>query len=278
MSTVSQFDTQTVRGGDDPQPDTCAQINFPGRPFAAPPRLPHGIRQLDVGNDADIRVKTTIENITQTSGVYHITSWADTTIYSGIVDSLNLAPANLEFLTGEHIRILCAHPKAAAAATRITFERPFLTPPKVLTFFNYIDLSNNCNWRLRTTATDIDANGFTLNIDTWCDTILHAAQACWIAYPKDRAHIFSTSVNTWEVRPPDQPQLQQSKTIGFGDVEFWKRPNVFVALNTFDIGCGANFRLNAYVDNVSRKELTWHIDAWGDTVLYSAGATIIAIN
>ncbi|KAF8833359.1 hypothetical protein BDN67DRAFT_917176, partial [Paxillus ammoniavirescens] len=94
----------------------------------------------------------------------------------------------------------------------------------------------------------------------------------------DRAHIFSTSVNTWEVQPPDQPQLQQSKTIGFGDVEFWKRPNVFVALNAFDIGCGANFRLNAYVDNVSWKELTWHIDAWGDTVLYSAGATIIAVN
>ncbi|KAF8837471.1 hypothetical protein BDN67DRAFT_1071410 [Paxillus ammoniavirescens] len=202
MSTVSQFDTQTVRDWDDPQPDTCAQVNFPGRPFAAPPRLPHGIRQLDVGNNANIRVKTVIENITQTSGVYHITSWADTVElaliaayrflysnhylptskyppqHSGIVDSLNLAPANLEFLTSKHIRILCAHPKAAAASMCITFERPFLTPPKVLTFFNYIDLSNNCNWRLRTTATDIDANGFTLNIDTWGDTILHAVQAC----------------------------------------------------------------------------------------------------
>ncbi|KAF9222875.1 hypothetical protein BS17DRAFT_160914 [Gyrodon lividus] len=276
MTTVSQFDTQTVRLWNAPQPDTFAQVNFP-RPFTAPPRLAHGIRQLDVDKSANIRVKTAIENITQTSGVYHITSWADTTLYSGIVDSLNLAPANLEFLTGEHIRNLCADPKAAAS-TRIIFERPFLTSPKVLVFFNYIDLDNNHNWRLKTTATEIDADGFTLNIETWGDTILYAAQACWIAYPEDRAHIFSTSVDTQEIRHLDKPQLQQSKSIGFGAVEFWKNPNVFVAWNMFDLGCGANFRLKAYVDNVTQKGLTWHIDTWADTVLYSAGATIIAVN
>ncbi|KIJ19212.1 hypothetical protein PAXINDRAFT_153713 [Paxillus involutus ATCC 200175] len=193
MSTVSQFDTQTVRNGDVRQPDTSTQVNFPGRPFVAPPHLPHGIRQLDVGNNINIRVKTAIENITQTSGIYHITSWADTTFHGGIVDSLNLAPTNLEFLTGEHLRIF-------------------------------------------------------------------------------------TSVNMLEVRPLSNPQLQQSKSIGFGDVEFWKKPNIFVALNSFDIGCGANFRLKAYIDNVVQKELTWHIDAWDNTVLYSASATIIAVN
>ncbi|KAF9222878.1 hypothetical protein BS17DRAFT_161001 [Gyrodon lividus] len=81
-----------------------------------------------------------------------------------------------------------------------------------------------------------------------------------------------------EIQHLDKPQLQQSKSIGFGDVEFWKNPNVFVAWNMFDLGCGANFRLKAYVNNVTQKGLTWHIDTWADTVLYSAGATIIAVN
>ncbi|KIJ19210.1 hypothetical protein PAXINDRAFT_153712 [Paxillus involutus ATCC 200175] len=190
MSTVSQFRTQSVHAWYRPQPDTFAQVDFP-HPFTALPHLPHGIRQLDVGNNANIRVKMAIENITQTSGVYHITSWADTTLYSGIIDSLNLAPSNLEFLTGEHMRIWCEHAptKSASASMCITFERPFITPPKVLVFFNYIDLDTNRNWRLKTTATDIDANRFTLNIVTWNDTILYAAQACWIAYPKDRPHL-----------------------------------------------------------------------------------------
>ncbi|KAF9225659.1 hypothetical protein BS17DRAFT_815386 [Gyrodon lividus] len=129
--------------------------NFP-RPFAAPPHLAHGVDQLDVDKSANIRVKTTID---------------------GTVDSLD--PANLEFLTGEHICNLCADLKAAAS-TRIIFGRPFLTSSKA-------------------TATGIHTNGFTLNIEMWGDTILYAAQACWIAYPEDRAHIFSASVDTQEV-------------------------------------------------------------------------------
>jgi len=276
MSTISQFDTQSVRAWNNPQPDTFATVKFP-RPFVAPPRLPHGLRQLDEDKKANIRVKATIEDITKTSGVYHITSWADTVLYSGIVESLNLAPANLEFLTGEHIRNMYADPNSPAS-TRIDFERSFVTPPEVVVFINLIDLDNSHNWRLTTTATDIDEKGFTINIDTWGDTILYAAQACWVAYPEDREHIFSTSVNTQDVRPWDKPQLQTSQSIDFGDTEFWKTPNVFVAWNQFDIACDANFRLNAYVDNVTQSGLTWHLDTWSDTTLYSAGATIIAVN
>ena len=276
MSTVSEFDTTTVRPWNQPQPDTYAQIYFP-RSFVAPPRLPHGIRELDEDKSANIRVKTTIENIAAASATYHVTSWADTTLYSGIVSSLNLAPNQLDFLTGEYIRNLYADPNSPASV-RINFERPFVTPPKVVVFFNEFDLDRNRNWRLKTYTANIDVNGFTLNIETWADTILYSAQVCWIAYPEDREHIFSTSVNTQDVRAWDQPQLQQSKSITFGNVDFWKVPDVFIAWNEFDIGCNANFRLKSYVDGVTEGGLTWHIDTWADTVLYSAGANIIAFN
>ena len=36
--------------------------------------------------------------------------------------------------------------------------------------------------------------------------------------------------------------------------------------------------LNTFVEDVTQQGLTWHIIAWGDTVLYTAGATIIAVN
>jgi H-type lectin domain len=230
-----------------------------------------------MGKNANIRAKVTTENITRTSATYHFTSWLDTTNYSGSSNSLNLAPSNLEFLTGEHMRCLISDPKSPAS-TRIRFQRPFITPPKVVVFFNYIDLDKRRNWRLKTTATDIDINGFTLNIETWDDTILYAAQAAWVAYPEDKPYIFSTSVNTHEVRAWYKPQLTQSKSINFADVEFLKDPNVFVAWNMFDIDCCANFRLSMYADNITQQGLTWHIDTWMDTVLYSAGATIVAVN
>jgi len=131
---------------------------------------------------------------------------------------------------------------------------------------------------LETSATDIDEKGFTLNIETWDDTILYAAGVGWIAYPEDRTHIFSISVNTGEIGLRDEPQTQHSKDISFGDVEFWKNPSVFVALNMFDLGCGHDFRLEAFVDQVTQQGLTWHLDSRSDTVLYSAGASIIAVN
>lgn len=149
----------------------------------------------------------------------------------------------MQYLTGEHMRDLINNPNNPASV-RVDFERPFITPPKVTTFFNYIDLDKKHNWRLRTHATDIDVDGFTLTIETWSDTILYAAQACWIAYPEDEPHIFSTSVNTGDVRPWNLPQLQHCREIPFlNNVEFLKDPTVFVALNSLDIDCNANLRI-----------------------------------
>ena len=251
-------------------------LNFP-RPFIDRPRLAHGIRELDVGNNANICVTSILQNITENSADCKISPMGDTTLYSAAVDVLALAPGDLDFLTGEHTRDLWADPDDPASV-RIDFERPFPTPPKVLVFFNCIDLDKNRVWRLKTTATDIDVDRFTLNIETWADTIFYAARVGWIAYPEDHEHIFSTSINTMDVRPWDQPQPKQSSKIKFDAVGFWKNPSVFIALNAIDVDCKANLRVNAYVDGVSTTSLTWHIDSWDNTLLYSAGATIIAFN
>ncbi|KAN0088033.1 hypothetical protein V8E55_006654 [Tylopilus felleus] len=276
MPRLLDFNTQDVRPWYNPQPDTSAMLNF-SPPFIAPPIVALGFNELDIANNANIRVKSMLDEITESNTDCHIATWSDTTLYSGSVDVLAFAPGDLEFLTGEHMRDLLNHPNDTASV-RVDFERPFITPPKVVPFFNYIDLSKDHGWRVYTTVSDIDANGFTLTIDTWSDTILYAAQAGWIAYPADRERIFSTSVNTMDVRPWDEPQLQQSAQISFGGVEFYETPAVFVGLNWMDIDHRANLRLKAYVDNVTSTGLEWHIDSWYDTILYSAGASIIAFN
>ncbi|KAJ3569385.1 hypothetical protein NP233_g5084 [Leucocoprinus birnbaumii] len=249
MASVTQFDTQTVRDWTNPQDDTAAIVKFPYE-FVAPPRLALGLSQLDVDYKFNIRVKATAEKIQRDSAIYHITSWSDTLLYSGVVNSLDLAPANLEFRAGEHMRDLLANPNSP----------------------------DGHGWRLETTAVNVDRKGFTLKIRTWADTILYRAQAAWVAYPEDREHIFSTSVNTDEVRPWTSPQAKTSKYKPFLGIKFARPPIVFVGLNTFDIKCGLNFRVNARVDNVSTSGFTWHLDTWGGTSLYSAGATIIAFD
>lgn len=252
-------------------------LNFPHQ-FVGCPRLAHGLRELDIGNNDNIRVASRLRNITDSSADCQISAWGNTTLYSAAVDVFALAPGEqLSFLTGEHMRNLWTNPDDPASV-RIDFERRFRTPPKVVVFFNSIDLDKNRVWRVKTTATDIDEGGFTLNIETWSDTIFYAARVGWIAYPEDYEHIFSTSINTMDVRPWYQPQPTQSREIGFNAVEFWKPPSVFIAFNYLDIDSRANLRVNAYVDCVSTTSLVWHINSWDNTVLYSAGATIVAFN
>ncbi|KAG6903912.1 hypothetical protein DXG01_014036, partial [Tephrocybe rancida] len=224
---------------------------------------------LDISKDANIRAKATVTDTSKEKADFHVISWSDTNLYAAIESVFALAPANLQYSTGEHMRNLLADPKSPASV-RVNFDRPFATPPKVVVFFNYLDLAKGKNWRLKTNATAIDETGFTLNIETWSDTVLYAAQVGWVAYPEDITHIFSTSVSTRDLRPWDKPQATQSKAIEFGDVEFWKNPDVFVALNEIDIDSRFNLRVESYVDNVSQKGLTWHINSWADTVLYAA--------
>ena len=251
-------------------------LNFPNT-FVARPRLAHGIRELDIGNNANIRVTSRLQNVTASSADCQISGWGDTTLYSAAVDVFALAPGDLDFITGEHMRNVLTDPNAPASV-RINFERLFPTPPKVAVFFNCIDLDRSRNWRLETTATDIDVKGFTLNIETWSDTIFYAARVGWIAYPEDHEHIFSASIDTTNIRPWYQPRPKTSNEIGFTAVEFWQKPSVFIGLNSLDIDCRTNLRVNVYVDSVSTTSLVWHIDSWDNTVLYSAGATIIAFN
>ncbi|KAI9451499.1 hypothetical protein BJY52DRAFT_99137 [Lactarius psammicola] len=254
-------------------------LNFP-RLFVDRPRVAHGIRLIDIGKHANIRVSSSLQHLTKSSADCRITTCNKTpTLYHEIVYAhvFALAPADLDFLTGEHTHNLWMNSNDPASV-RIDFERPFVTPPKVVVFLNCIDLDKNHNWRVKTTASDIDVKGFTLHIGTWSDTILYAARAGWIAYPEDREHIYSTSISTLDIRPADQPQLEHHKEISFNSVEFLKTPSVFVALNSLDIDCKANLRIHAWVDGVSTTRLVWHITSWADTVVYSTGATIIAFN
>ena len=79
----------------------------------------------------------------------------------------------------------------------IDFERLFVSAPKVVPFFNYIDLCKDHGWRIYTAVSDIDTDDSTLTIDTWSDTILYTAQAGWFAYPTDGSYKrYDWSANT----------------------------------------------------------------------------------
>ncbi|KAF8803287.1 hypothetical protein BYT27DRAFT_7260322 [Phlegmacium glaucopus] len=240
-SHIGYFDTRSIRLSQRPRSDTFAEIHFP-HSYIAPPRLPHGFSYIDVDHCADIRVKAAIEEVKKASAVYHATFWGDTVLYRMIITSFNLGPAHIDFLTGGHSRDLVKNP-SPPYSLRINFEHPFVTPPKVVAFFNLLDMDQKKGCRIRTTTSKIDRNGFTLTIESWGDTTLRCARACWIAYPEDRRHIFSTLVNTREASPVGK---EWKNAIKYTDVKFWRTPDVFVAFNEIDSDGKFDLRIKAY--------------------------------
>lgn len=79
-----------------------------------------------------------------------------------------------------------------------------------------------------------------------------------------------------DIRPWYIPKKKNKGTITFQKT-FESIPRVFAAVNWLDISNKTNLRLKLNINDVSSKGLTWNLDTWDCTVLYSAGASYIAI-
>ncbi|KAG8903016.1 hypothetical protein FRB99_003823 [Tulasnella sp. 403] len=272
MSSTGQFNTGEVRPDSyDHQPQNSRTITFP-KSYVIPPRISLGLNCIDIGNDANVRIKAYTSNVSKSGFTAHVDSWADTTLHTGGFSYLILSPAHLEYECGQFSTLedhTSTDPQVQTSR-RINFSRPFATPPKIIAFFTRLDLGSETSWRAKTYTSEVDARGFTIHIDTWGDTTLYSATAGWVAYPEDREHVFSGAASTNDIRPCERPQLTQLKHVNFGTVEFWKCPNIFMAFNELDLNTQANLRLSCYADNISTQGFTWHIDSWYDSVLYSA--------
>jgi len=152
-------------------------------------------------------------------------------------------------------------------------------PPKVVVFLNSLDIEHSANCRIGTRATDITAEGFTIHIDTYADSILWSAGATWLAYPSDGIGINITSgrVSTNDTRSWEQHCLKNSKTITFENPILIDTPRVFMALNSLDIDRSRNVRILMSSKNVTGTGMEWHLDSWFDSILYEAGASYIAL-
>ena len=128
---------------------------------------------------------------------------------------ITLPPGDPDCLTGEHMCNLLSNPDDTTSV-RVDLERTFVTPPKIVPFFNYIDLSKDHGWRVYTTASDLDTNGFTLTIDTWSDYPLR--RTGWLD------HLCSGSrVYFWHLRQHNGPSSLGQTTVPTKRADFiWR--------------------------------------------------------
>lgn len=275
---TGEFHTMEVRPWDSPQLLNSKPVVF-SPPFSSPPSIALGLTMLDTKNDANVRVAATADNVISTGFKVSLNAWADTTLYSAGCIWLKVANDDPDYLTGV-FNTQEDHPWNAPQANttrRINFSRPYAAPPHVVVWLHALDMDRGANVRVRAHVSGVDAAGFTLHIDSWADSILYSAGATWIAFPTGKPGVVSGVYNTQDVRPWNQPTLSTSGTVSFPAGAFQSAPRVLSGLSSLDVTKDANLRIKASVAEIAASGFRWNLDAWADTVLFSAGANYIAI-
>lgn len=262
-----------------PSKEFSKRVRFPTM-FDTPPQMGLGLDSIIIFNGADIRVRAFADRVTNASADVHIKTWGDTKFHFGGCTWFTASTLrNNSFQVGQ-FSTEDDHPRSKPqmkTSRRINFAQAYTSPPKVIVWINQLDMACNRNWHVSATATNIDAKGFTIHLDSGPDTILFSAAAAWISYPADKLGVISGNYNLKNTETLDTSKPASSaRCINFPVGMFHRAPKVMVAFNSLHVDCQYNLMLEVRADSVSKDEMQWSI-SWWDSIVYSAGASYIAI-
>lgn len=273
---AGQANTLEIRGWSPPQLNTTVSKAMQVK-YASPPRIACGLSYLDFDCKANIRINAVATDITPYSFNAHFDAWADTLLFSAGMSYLELGPAFDYIQTGtlntQDIRPW--NQPQTKNSKRCTFSTPFSEPPQVVCWINFIDVDHTKNCRLAVYPTDIDAQGFTGNIDSWSDTVMFAAGMTWIAYPSKQQRVASGTFSTNNVRQWNQPCPDTSGQVNFGNA-FTTTPKLMMALNFIDYDFSHNTRFRCSTSSVTQSNFVWHLTTWADSIMYASGCSWFA--
>ncbi|KAF9038885.1 hypothetical protein BDP27DRAFT_1183588, partial [Rhodocollybia butyracea] len=271
------FNSMSVRPWDTPTLDNRGTINFSGAPLPAIPQILLGLNWFDFGYRTNVRIKSIVEQVTTANCTINLQSWADTVNYSTGVSWLQLPSVDNHDFQGGTFNTTTGTTAASPVIQKIDFAHAYPSPPTVVVFLTSLDADKNTTLRVKVYATDVQKDSFNVHVESRLDTLLWYVGITWFAYPTNRRGITSGTYSTMDVRSWEQPSLlANSKQITFPNQAFDKAPRIFMAVNELDLGYHTNARIHLSSSNVTKTGMEWHIDAWGDTQMYIAGASYIA--
>ncbi|MCJ1471911.1 hypothetical protein MMC13_000552 [Lambiella insularis] len=156
----------------------------------------------------------------------------------------------------------------------VYLSKEYDQPPALAIGLNTLDIDASKNIRITATAKNILQDKFTASLNCWADRILYSAGMTWLELPRFPG--FQTGqFSTQEVRPWNQPQLQNSKRFDFATA-FSSPPRVICFLTSLDMSKDSNWRASVTSTDIDKSGFTIHIDSWADTTFYSGSATWLA--
>ena len=245
--------------------------------FASSPRLVCGLYWLDIERGADAHIRAVTKNIQRDHFTAALETWGETKLRAAGMTWLEVP--RFPFLqTGvfstEEVRPW--NQPRAKTSKRIDFDAPFLNSPQVVCFFTSLDMADGHDWRAEVFPSEIDVKGFTINVSTWSNTILYSSGVAWLAHPSsNQTKVASGRFSAADNASSNEPQTSSSMVKEWG-VQFERIPKVFIALDKVDYEYERDIKCRLSLSSVTPTEMTWNLEAWGDSVTHSSGASYFA--
>lgn len=271
---IGNFTTEEIRYWFQLRAQTSKMVKF-GRPYLAPPGLPVGLSSVHMSKLTNARIKSYASDIRDDRFEIHVDSWDNTLLFNASCTWLEIEADDPDFQFGSYSTLenQIAEEAQQQNSRQIVFSRPYDAPPCVVVWLSGFEMQSNNYWRVKAYATDVTANGFTINVDTWDDTVLLSGMATWVAYTAGMPGVCSGSFSTH----PGGPKRSHSGYEKFGNGVFETCPRTVVALNKMDVSCSRFLRLRVKASEVTVQGMRWNLEGWVDTDVNSAGAAYIAL-
>ena len=259
------------------QQKTSKHISFANpSPYRTPPL---GINCVEYGwgNLARVHAHATDADATG----FNVNIDTNTTLTSGGCTWFDEALYDPDYAFGtldtEEVRSLVNPQKSTSKY--IHFSHSFSEPPRIVVWLVGFSINGTSgrNIRIRTYASEVGCDGFRIHIDTWSNTILYWGKVSWIAMPLFKHGVVIGKYSTNDIRNWEDPRLTNSSFTTFGGHAFSKPPKVYTGLASLDLFSEKTLRLKTWCGDVRNYGMSWHIDSWANSILYSAEAAHIAV-
>jgi hypothetical protein len=179
------------------------------------------------------------------------------------------------------------HPRTqpkAQTLRRVSFPHPFRGTPSVVAWIEGFEMATLQDWRMKTYATEVDASGFTIHVDTWNDTTLHVGNVSWVAYDSSASpNVVSHSLATRDVHALDSPKNwtwgDRVRTEWPQGVRTGNVPTVLAAFSAIDIDDNSLFRFSDEVEpqNITADYMEMTIGAGAQTRFRDGEVSYVAV-
>ncbi|KAI4157163.1 MAG: hypothetical protein LQ342_008503 [Letrouitia transgressa] len=250
--------------------------------YNSEPKMTIALSRIDLSCKANKSVAAKINQVTKDNAIVSVDTWDTSILNGGAASWIEANSEDQDWQFGEFNTQEQRDRNDTSSQTAekvIYFDYAYSEPPNVVVALSLIDIENAHDYRVKTYATDITNDHFTIHIDTWGNSILYAAAASWVAFPADLTSAlsfsFTTAAGNTKSKNSDRLDFSAYSTKTGRSRKFVKTPVVRTFLNLIDIPNGKDLRIKAYSDQVTEQGFTWHADTWGDTVLRQAGVSVV---